>query len=845
MKCKPCTLCKTVSENSVKVGVWGQGESKSPVMIVNGYPDPKRWTNSPFKGEDYRFLKKFVFRAVGLEDEDIYFTHAIKCATVKKVNYSSALNCSKYLHQEVAKVKPRVVIAVGNMALNTIFKFKRPKDSSSGKEDTSGMSGIEQWRGRAYWHRKFNCWVVPTWGIDQIEHDRSKGFRYMQDQMENDFELAVRCIKRAKIKTSKAITELVVEPKQAVSVFKKMYLSDHFSEDLECDNLDFNPSNRILGVALCCEWDYGYYVDWLEVGEHPKVRKSFIKMNTAKENQFKIFHNGAYDTKMLAVHRLTSDGTVNPWKAVTNWHDTMIALYLLDENFSAGLKPWTWRGLDFGGYEETIDDLRRELKLKGFEGLEDYEEELTEYAALDAVATYRLWDYAVEKLKKYGLWNLYRSISLPVRKELAESELIGIYVDRKRALRLDSAIDQAIPLLYQSLKLHLPLKPGEEFNPKSNVQLQKMLFTRMGLKPLKKTKTGYSTDAESMEFVAKQKGGEAAQIILDIKYLDKMKGTFIKRVLESGEDSRIRTSFNTLGTVTGRASSPIHNFPNDYAIRSLFTVPKGRVLIHADLSAAEMRVLAAFSQDEALLRAFENGEDVHTATYQVMFGKSSDYIPTKPERSIAKTINFGLVYGRGPLSLSEQLGVPLNEAYRLLNTYFERLPKVTKFLEATVRMAHEKGYITNFFGRRRRLPDIHSDNSEKSSKAERQAKNSRIQGCSADYVNKSIGDIGKAKRKAGLDAKLILTVHDSVFYDTAAEDEQAMIDLLKTKLDRKLKVLPVQMKSDVEVEPAWSALEEDRESRLVEIFTRLGREYKINFLKGCLLPGILRVKEDK
>ena len=194
--------------------------------------------------------------------------------------------------------------------------------------------------------------------------------------------------------------------------------------------------------------------------------------------------------------------------------------------------------------------------------------------------------------------------------------------------------------------------------------------------------------------------------------------------------------------------------------------------------------------------------------------------------------------------MAEQLGVALNEAYRLLDRYFQRLPGVSKFLEDTVKLVHKQGFVTNFFGRRRRLPNVHSDNPEISSKAERQAKNSRVQGASADYVNKCIADIGKAKRKAGLDADLILTVHDSIFYDVAEEDVEAMTKLLITKLDRKLKILPVQMKCDVELEPAWSYLEEDRESRLAKIFVKLEDRFDESFMEGCFLDGIIRY-DDK
>ena len=428
------------------------------------------------------------------------------------------------------------------------------------------------------------------------------------------------------------------------------------------------------------------------------------------------------------------------------------------------------------------------------------------YAAWAAHTTEELSHSMTELLVKNGLDKLYNDIELPLAEVLASMEATGIKVDTERLANMSADIAGKVEALlgdiYQAA--------GEVFNVNSTKQLGVILFEKLKLPVIKKTKTGYSTDAEVLEKLIGMH--PLIDKLLEYRLLTKLKSTYLDGMIHliSPETGRLHTTFNQTVTATGRLSSSEPNLQNipirtdiGRRIRELFVPDEGYdYLMSADYSQIELRVLAHMAGDEALLNAFRHNKDIHTSTASEVFGVTEDQV-TSEMRSRAKAVNFGIVYGISDYGLSRDIGVSRKEAGIYIESYFSRYPGVKAYIERMISDARRDGYVTTLFGRRRYLPEIHSPNFNQRSFAERMAMNTPIQGTAADIIKKAMLDVYQRLTEAGLKSRILLQVHDELVLEVTEEEKEEVAVMIKSAMEEAV-TLSVPMTTEVKTGVNWA-----------------------------------------
>jgi DNA polymerase-1 len=358
---------------------------------------------------------------------------------------------------------------------------------------------------------------------------------------------------------------------------------------------------------------------------------------------------------------------------------------------------------------------------------------------------------------------------------------------------------------------------GQPFNVNSTQQLADILFNTLGIRKTKRIKTGYSTDADSLEKIRGEH--EIIEYILQYRELAKLKSTYVDALppLVHPVDGRIHTSYNQAVAATGRLSSSNPNLQNipirtarGQLIRRAFVAAEGCRLIAADYSQMEFRILAHMAQDAAMIDAFVAGTDFHTATAARIFGVPPEVV-TKDQRRIAKTVNFGIIYGQSRYGLAKELGISNDEAEQFIQNFFQNYGDTATFLEKVKLEARTKGYVSTLLGRIRQVPEINSSSYVQQQQAERVAINMPVQGTAADVVKIAMIDIHRALRQAGSAAKMILQVHDEIVLEVPEAEVKTVGELVRTKMEQAYEML-VPLKVDVEVGVNWEemrALAED------------------------------------
>ena len=484
-------------------------------------------------------------------------------------------------------------------------------------------------------------------------------------------------------------------------------------------------------------------------------------------------HNIKYDLIVMANEGIALDGVD---------FDTMIASYLLNPSSRGhGLDSLT---MEYFGhknltYKEIVGTGNREI---GFDEVEV--NRATEYAAEDSDMTWRLKGKLQPQLKDSTL-KLYKEIELPLLEVLAEIELNGVYVDRKHLTELSSKIDKQLLRLEKDIYV----LAGEEFNINSPKQLSVILFEKLKLPVVKKTKTGYSTDVSVLELLAAEH--KLPEQILSYRQLAKLKSTYVDAL--PGEifknTGRVHTSFNQTVAATGRLSSSNPNLQNipirsdmGKEIRKAFTAEGDNMLLSADYSQIELRLLAHLSKDRALKDAFDKGEDIHARTAADIFGSSLDKVDENSRR-MAKAVNFGIIYGLSAFGLSRQLNISRKDAKDFIDQYFLLYSKVRDFMDNTIAEARECGYTLTMFNRRRYLPDLKSDNRQVRESAERIAINSPIQGSAADLIKIAMIRLSRNLKKMKLNSKMILQVHDELVFECPVREKKEIESLVRKEME--------------------------------------------------------------
>ncbi|MDD7152032.1 MAG: DNA polymerase I [Faecalibacterium prausnitzii] len=379
---------------------------------------------------------------------------------------------------------------------------------------------------------------------------------------------------------------------------------------------------------------------------------------------------------------------------------------------------------------------------------------------------------------------LYNDIEFPLAQVLADMTRTGVLVDRAGIEQFGEKLRQELAQVLD--RIHMETG-SDSFNPNSPKQLGEMLFDTMGLPHGKKTQRGWSTDAETLESL---RDYPLVEDVLEYRAYQKLNSTYVEGLLKViGEDGRIHSTFNQTEARTGRLSSDNPNLQNipirtelGSQLRAYFIAKPGCVLVDADYSQIELRILAHITGDEHMQQAFLNGEDIHRSTAAKIYGIPQSEV-TPRLRSSAKAINFGIMYGKGAYSLSKDIGVTVKEADAFLKNYLDAFPKVSGYMDKTIADAKERGYVSTLFGRRRALPELASSNFNVRSSGERMARNTPIQGTAADVIKLAMVRVWKRLRAEKLDSRLILTVHDELIVEAPEAEAEYAARILREEME--------------------------------------------------------------
>lgn len=426
------------------------------------------------------------------------------------------------------------------------------------------------------------------------------------------------------------------------------------------------------------------------------------------------------------------------------------------------------------------------------------------YSCEDVIVAFKIAHKLERLIEEDGMLELYKNIEIPLIEVLAHMELSGVKIDEERIKEMDKYLSKRI----SEVKNKIWELAGEKFNPDSPLQLREILFKKLKLPGTKRGKTGYSTDSEVLEKLAQYH--PICGHLLEYRGLSKLKSTYTFNLLKVNPlTGRVHTSFNQTVTATGRLSSSEPNLQNipvkgeeGKMIRSAFVPEKGNIYISADYSQIELRILAHLSGDEALIKAFEKGEDIHRATACEIFGVKPEEV-TPEMRRTAKTINFGIIYGISPHGLSTELGISHSEAKDLIDRYFAKYRGVKKFIDAQLENARKERVVRTIFGRKRHVPDINSASPGARGFAERVAINAPVQGSAADLIKLAMINIYRRIKNGEVNMKMLIQVHDELLFEIKEDEVEKGIEIVKYEMENAFP-LKVPLKVDIGVGRNWS-----------------------------------------
>lgn len=574
------------------------------------------------------------------------------------------------------------------------------------------------------------------------------------------------------------------------SLLQRMQQADHFAIDTETTSLDYRIA-ELVGFSVAFDANDAYYIplahDYENAPEQLNREAVLAQIKPILENEQvrKIGHHLKYDAHIFANHGIIIQG----W-----YFDTMLASYVL--NAAA-----TRHGMDdvarvyLSHLTTTFEQIAgKGAKQKTFNQIEL--EVAAHYAAEDAHVTYRLYEVLSAKLQPFPeLVNILHNIEMPVARVLTGMEEDGIKLDHAFLDQLSIEFSETM----QTLENQATELAGEAFNIASPKQVGEVLFDKLGIKGGKKTATGqYSTSESVLEKIEHP----LAEVILEHRGLAKLKNTYTDRLVEQSHDTthRVHTSYHQALTATGRLSSTDPNLQNipirtqiGRQIRKAFIAPEGRVLLAADYSQIELRLMAHFSQDDALVHAFQHGQDVHRRTASEVLSIAIEDV-TNDQRRQAKAVNFGLLYGMSEFGLIRQLGFTREESQNYIKQYFHRYPGIYEYMQRTRQLALEQGFVETILGRRLYTPDIDARNMMVRKAAERAAINAPLQGSAADIIKIAMIEVDKILPKD--QAKLLLQVHDELVFEA---DESIAEELSRQITDVMQSVVQISVPLVVEV----------------------------------------------
>jgi DNA polymerase-1 len=565
---------------------------------------------------------------------------------------------------------------------------------------------------------------------------------------------------------------------------KELSKAEIIALDTETTSLDAMKA-ELVGISLCYDNKKAYYISIGHKMSNTIAEKEVIsQLSKVMKDKTIVCHHLKYD--YLILHQ---SGFEFPQK----YFDTMLASYVLDPSVQHSLSACALR--EFSHHMTPISELIGKGKKQiTFDMVPVVE--AANYSAEDAYITFKLYDLLKSRLEEKKMTSLYDNIELPLVFVLAAMEEKGVYIDQKMLREISQNNQKYLGKLIKEIYKIV----GYEFNLNSSQQLAKALFEDMGIPPVKKTKTGYSTDSSVLEKLSQEH--EVAKLLLEYRQITKLESTYVQALpkLVNERTGRLHSSFNQTVTSTGRLSSANPNLQNipirremGKEIRKAFGTPdKDYLILSADYSQIELRLLALFSGDPNMLKAFREGADIHAQTAHIIFNVPAEEI-TPDQRRYAKIINFGLLYGMGAYRLSNELDTSRKEAEDFIQNYFNKFPTIKEYLANSVNQAKEKGYAETMFGRRLYLPELKSSNKMRVQEAERVATNMPIQGSAADIIKLAMISIHEKTRKIdGID--MLIQVHDELVFEVKKEKLEDAKKIITTEME---KALPEKYRKDI------------------------------------------------
>ena len=592
--------------------------------------------------------------------------------------------------------------------------------------------------------------------------------------------------------------EAAVEAMQAVSTRKTSKDTPHFyqyvdsplsrklflkqllqqtSVCLDTETTGLNPlTAQLVGIAFSWEHGKGFYIPFSENTEETQERIAWLQPFFEAEHIEKIGQNLKYDIKVLAKYGVHMKGKL---------FDTMLAHYLINPDMRHNMDVLAETYLNY-----TPISITELIGKKGKNQLSMRDvslEKQTEYAVEDTDITLQLKNYFEKELEEAGTRKLFDDIEVPLLRVLGAMELEGINLDVDFLNGLSAKLEEDIATLTSEIFA----EADQEFNIGSPKQLGEILFDKMKLvdKP-KKTKTGqYSTSEDVLSYLAKDH--KIIQNVLDYRGLTKLKSTYVDALpTQVDDDHRVHTDYMQTVAATGRLSSNNPNLQNipirterGREVRKAF-IPRDEdhILLAADYSQIELRIIAALSEEETMINAFKEGQDIHASTAAKVFNVPIAEV-TREQRGNAKTVNFGIIYGVSAFGLSNQTDLSRSEAKELIDTYYKTYPRLRNYMSEQVDFARDNGYVQTVLGRRRYLKDINSRNAVVRGAAERNAVNAPIQGSAADIIKIAMIRIHEKLEAGGYKTKMLLQVHDELVFDVYKPELETIKTLVKTEME--------------------------------------------------------------
>ena len=594
---------------------------------------------------------------------------------------------------------------------------------------------------------------------------------------------------------SKSIYQRIESFEELKLLVEKMMKQEIVAFDTETEGLNALETD-IVGISFSWQKGIGYY---LPIKNNKSAHeKSFEILRPFFESTeiIKVGHNIKFDIQVLHKYNVKVSSPI---------YDTMVAHYLINPDMRHNLDTLSESYLNYSPI--SIESLIGK-KGKNQISMRDVSiDKITDYASEDADITLQLKSIFDKEIEVNNLSKIFYDIEIPMINVLSEMETEGIKIDTSYLEKLDKEFEEDL----EKLKKEIFKKSGEEFNLNSPKQLGEILFDKLKLvsKP-KKTKTGqYSTSEEVLSSLANDH--KIIEDILEWRSLDKLQNTYVKSLPNevSSLTNRVHSSFNQTVTTTGRLSSNnpnLQNIPirtaNGQKIRRAF-IPRNSdyTLMAADYSQIELRVIASMSNEENMIDAFVNNQDIHTMTASKIYNVNPENV-TREQRGNAKTVNFGIIYGVSAFGLSQQTDLNRSESKVMIDNYFLNYPGLKKYMSDQIDFARNNGYVETIMGRRRYLQNINSQNNMLRSSSERNAINAPIQGSAADIIKIAMININSELKKQSLKSKMLLQVHDELVFDVHKSEKDQIKDIVKTTMESAVK-LKVPLKIDLEFGKNW------------------------------------------